>query len=553
MTISQAILALSGSPELSILLKATVLLALALVVVRMSARAAASVRHVILASAFAALVTLPLVMARAPGFRVDIAVAPSHPAQTSASTPAPPVDRMPAEAAPVAHASAMPSWGTILRVLWAGGVILQFGFLGWQLLRLRRMQRTAVPWLEGRRLVRTLAAECGVSRTVDVLLHEEIPAPVTCGSIHPVILLPFGVRNWSEDDLRRALIHELEHVRRSDWVTQRIARLAAACYWFHPLIWVAWRRLCLEAERAADDAVLRTAPSAEYADQLLDLARSMSNTQAHPVLGMANRSDLSTRVSAMLDGSQRRGPAGVASAAGAIAAAALVLSIVGPLTAVAQSPARVAADANSRRVTALDRALYEAAEAGDLRDIEELLKNGASVNAVIHGDGTPLLGAARKGQLAAVTLLLGRGADPNVPVPGDGTALIAAAAAGHSEIVSLLLDRGADPNLGVPGDGNPLIMAASEGRVDVVTQLLGRGARMEDVVPGDENALCKASEQGQLNVAKFLVSRGANVNVRIWVERARGENGEWRSPLIMARRNGHQALVDFLIASGARE
>ena len=32
-------------------------------------------------------------------------------------------------------------------------------------------------------------------RTVDVLLHEEIPAPVTCVALHPVVLLPFDVRS----------------------------------------------------------------------------------------------------------------------------------------------------------------------------------------------------------------------------------------------------------------------------------------------------------------------------------------------------------------------
>ena len=110
---------------------------------------------------------------------------------------------------------------------------------------------------------------------------------------------------------------------------QRFARVAVACYWFHPLVWVAWRRLCLEAERAADDAVLRTAPSAEYAEQLVGLARSMNNAQAHAVLGMANRSDLSARVSAMLDSNQRRGRAGFLAAAAATAAAALVLAPIG--------------------------------------------------------------------------------------------------------------------------------------------------------------------------------------------------------------------------------
>jgi len=96
-------------------------------------------------------------------------------------------------------------------------------------------------------------------------------------------------------------------------------------------------------------------------------------------------------------------------------------------------------------------------------------------------------------------------------------------------------------------------MAAGAGRSEMVSLLLGRGARIEEVVPGDENALCKASEQGQLEAVKLLVNRGANVNVRIWVEHVRGSEGEWRSPLIMARRGGHKAVVDFLIASGARE
>jgi ankyrin repeat protein len=438
-------------------------------------------------------------------------------------------------------------------VLWALGASLQLGFLGWQLLRLRRLQRAGIPWLEGRNLVRSLAAECGVRGTVDVLLHEEIPAPVTCGALRPVILLPFDVRSWSEGDLRRALIHELEHVRRGDWAVQRMARFTVACYWFHPLAWIAWRRLCLEAECAADDAVLRTATSAEYAGQLVGLARSMKNVAAHPVLAMAQRSDLSARVSSMLDSNRRRGRAGFFAAAGATAAAALVLAAIGPLTAVAQTSAPQNGEARTRVTTALDKALYEAAEAGDLQDIDKLLKSGASANAVLQGDGTPLLAAARKGQFAAVTLLLSRGADPNVPAPGDGTALTAAAAGGHGNIVSLLLDRGADPNLGVPGDGNPLIMAASEGREEMVSLLLSRGARIEEVVPGDENALCKASEQGQLNVVKLLVSRGANVNARIWVEHARGQEGEWRSPLIMARRGRHQAVIDFLTASGARD
>src|SRR5262245_29432282 len=136
MTIPEAVLALSGSPELSVLLKASVLLTLALSVVLMTGRARASVRHLVLASMSAALAALPLVIAAAPVFSVGIAVTPSKSSQTVAATPNPAVIR-PSTALPAATPRrVIPSWATILRMLWTGGVILQLGFLGWQLLRL---------------------------------------------------------------------------------------------------------------------------------------------------------------------------------------------------------------------------------------------------------------------------------------------------------------------------------------------------------------------------------------------------------------------------------
>ena len=54
------------------------------------------------------------------------------------------------------------------------------------------------------------------------------------------------------------------------------------------------------------------------------------------MLGMANRSDLSTRVTAVLDDRLRRGRAGFALAAGTVAAAALVVLTVAPVRAIAK-------------------------------------------------------------------------------------------------------------------------------------------------------------------------------------------------------------------------
>jgi hypothetical protein len=328
----------------------------------------------------------------------------------------------------------------------------------------------------------------------------------------------------------------LEHVRRHDWAVQLAARAVCAGYWFHPLAWTTCRALCLEAERACDDAVVKAADRTDYADQLVLLARRLSSAHPRAMLGMANRSDLSARVTALLDDRQRRGRAGVFAAATALAVAALVVAAIAPVRAVATlpepaaSPTQAAAgaqfkgvsrDARPRRAGPLDRALFEAAQEGDIESIDKLLQAGANVNAVIESDGSPLIGAARAGRLAAVKHLLDRGADPNMPVPGDGAPLLAAAQEGETAVVALLLDR---------------------------------RANIELIVPGDENALIQASANDRLDVVKLLVARSANVNARIWVEAGYpGAKAEWRTPLSVARKSKHDAVIAFLVASGARE
>jgi hypothetical protein len=390
--------------------------------------------------------------------------------------------------------------------------------------RLRRLRRSGLPCPELQERTTALAIEFGVRCRVDVLLHEEASAPLMCGFWSPSIVLPVDARDWSDIELRCAIVHELEHVRRGDWVTHLAARVICAGYWFHPLVWVAWRWLCLEAERACDDAVIRKQDRADYADQLVALARRMSRRYQQPALGMANRSDLSRRISAVLDSTQRRGQAGRLAAAGALVTALLVVLAIAPLHVVAQFRANQHSQSPPKRAQhpgPLDRALYEAAGNGEISDIERLLNAGANINCALEGDGSPLIGAARAGQLAAVRFLLERGADPNMPAPGDG---------------------------------NPLIMAAREGHASVVTLLVERGARIDEAAPGDENALIQASGSGRLAVAQLLVSRGANVNARVWAEQTNlAGGGEWRSPLSMARKGRHAEVANWLLSVGARE
>ncbi|MEX2263463.1 MAG: M56 family metallopeptidase [Bryobacteraceae bacterium] len=551
-TITETLLTLSRWTELDILGKVTLMLVAGLAVSYLARRRPASARHLLLAATFGTTLALPLIVISAPELAIGIPVPRASSsavsdigAITSSAVVSSQWGNSTADQPQEARSWAMPSWKTVLRLVWMAGAMLLLLFLAVDIRRLRRLRRSGIPAPELRARMHELAAECGIHRPVELLLHEDIPAPLTCGISRPAILLPDDARTWTEDDLRRALIHELEHVRRADWAVQLLARAACACYWFHPLVWVAWRRLSLEAERACDDAVVQGEESTDYAEQLVSLARRLSKGPLQPALGMAHRSDLSTRVTAVLDASQTRGRASLLAAAATFGVASLVVTAIGPMRAVAQSAAI--------RAAASDAALFEAAERGDISGIERLLSLGANVNARLGGDGSPLIAAARNGHDAAVYLLLDRGANPNMPVSGDGSPLIMAARNGHLSTVRLLLGRGADIHMPVSGDGNPLIMAARGGDMEVVEFLLDRGANIEQVVPGDENALIEASASGHLPVVKFLAGRGANVNARVWVERNGNREGEWRTPLNMARKRGHGAVVAFLQSAGARE
>src|SRR5262249_36961137 len=208
-------------------------------------------------------------------------------------------------------------------------------------------------------------------------------------------------------------------------------------------------------------------------------------------LGLSNRSDLSKRVSALLDGTQRRGRAGLVMAASALSVACLLVLVIAPVRAVTQSSKEksqltqtisMQGGAKKRIGSTLERALLEAAADGDNNDIDELLRAGVNVNCVVEGDGSPLIAAAREG---------------------------------HLDTVRFLLDRGADPNQSVQGDGSPLIMASREGHTDIVALLLDRGALIDQIVPGDENALIQASGNGRFDVVKLGVEGGEDVNARV--------------------------------------
>ena len=216
-----------------LLVKATLVFALGLLVTRLARRARASVRHLVLASStFGVVALMPGVAALLPSFGIPV---------LPAAYPVPVVARGAGDspssiaiAPSVAASSPQKSsreWfplSALVGASWCAGVALSLLSMVAGLSRIRRVCQAARPWPVDAKRTERVAALAAMRRPVEILLHDEIPAPMTCGLLRPKVLLPADAPDWNDADLRRALVHELEHVRRGDWFVHGLARVVCA-------------------------------------------------------------------------------------------------------------------------------------------------------------------------------------------------------------------------------------------------------------------------------------------------------------------------------------
>ena len=306
---------------IALVVKATVILIVALASHRLARRTRASVCHLILLAAFAALIAVPVAMQFLPDVAIPIPAARAMLGPVAVFVVDAPVSNVAPESAPTATA-AIPvvTRSTLIATAWMlGAIVCVMPVLG-AFAHTRRMRKAATPWRDGL-----------------IALLEDCPGPLTIGIARPLIVFPREAVHWPADDVRRAIVHEMEHVRRRDCLIDTIARLVCAAYWFHPLVWIALRHLRLDAERACDDAVVGSDVDVAYAEQLIALAERLATRRDVFAMAMASGSDLSARVRALLDVDQRRGRIGRVWATAIVAATVIVGGSIASLSAVSSS------------------------------------------------------------------------------------------------------------------------------------------------------------------------------------------------------------------------
>lgn len=306
---------LLSSPELALsflfgcTFKATLFMALTAGAAYALRRYSAAVRHHVWTLGIVGSLTLPLLTFLLPSWHstaLGNAAKLWGPAHAAAQNPAfPKLPGMTIDAATASPFSGQLSKLTLL--LWLLGALFVMLQLVGALVRLAWVSARSTPVVgdDWGQMVLGFCKSLGIARRVQLLQCADTwSMPLTWGVVRPRIVLPAGAKEWSPDRRRVVLSHELAHIARHDWLVQICAELARSFYWFHPLVWHATASLRNESECACDDAVLNVGINAsDYANQLLDLARTLRNAHrgGSAALAIARPSNLERRFIAMLN------------------------------------------------------------------------------------------------------------------------------------------------------------------------------------------------------------------------------------------------------------
>jgi beta-lactamase regulating signal transducer with metallopeptidase domain len=153
--------------------------------------------------------------------------------------------------------SCRPGW-----VRWLIGASGAFCLLLLGRLSLWQIERKATPIVDGPLMDSVVGGQARLKlrRKVVLLQSASCSAPLAAGAVLPRLVLPSGFSSWSVDRQRVVILHELGHIKRRDCLTKT-------------LVWLAMKRIQLDAERACDDLVLGTgADACDYADHVLQIA-----------------------------------------------------------------------------------------------------------------------------------------------------------------------------------------------------------------------------------------------------------------------------------------
>ena len=244
-----------------------------------------------------------------------------------------------------------------------------------------------------------------------------------------------------------------------------------------------------------------------------------------------------------------------------------------PATEGKPAPAKSAPEAKPSKKTAVvrgnPRALFEAAEKGDLAGVRKLVERNPSIAAAADPQGWNALSyAAWGGRKEVYDYLASRGTAPALYAEAalgsfpafverlkaqpasvrerdpreQATPLVWAARSGNLESCLFLLSQGAEVDATDRSGQTPLSYAAGRGDAELGRELLRGGANSNAADEKGLTPLHRAAARGSFELVELLLDGGASLVAA---------DKEGNTPLHAAAAAGHQEICEYLLFRGA--
>jgi beta-lactamase regulating signal transducer with metallopeptidase domain len=184
---------------------------------------------------------------------------------------------------------------------WSVGFALMLARLARAAYGVQQLRQRGAPLSAWQPMLDQRVARLGLWRAV-AIVEAAVDSPLTLGWLRPVVFLPLG---WATDlpphVIEAAILHELMHVRRHDYLVNVAQHVLEALFFFHPSVWWLSRHVRRERELCCDQAVvLNQLDPLDYASALLAIEQQRSFAP-NVTLGLpVARGELSSRIEHVL-------------------------------------------------------------------------------------------------------------------------------------------------------------------------------------------------------------------------------------------------------------
>lgn len=163
-------------------------------------------------------------------------------------------------------------YGGIIAWIWllivcARGVQLAVGLREVHRLRHEHISAIGSQWEER---VRQLSGQLGIRRIVRIAQSGLAKTPMVTGHLKPLILVPLGIlTSLSPEEAESVLLHELAHIRRSDYLVNLLQNVLEIVLFFNPAVFWLSALIRTERENCCDDIAVARSGKVNYLKALV--------------------------------------------------------------------------------------------------------------------------------------------------------------------------------------------------------------------------------------------------------------------------------------------